>query len=177
MHPDDRVPDEPFTWPEARARGLTRKRLATYVREGHVRRVLRNVYVAAGVDDSLETRVAAASKVTSAWAVICDRTAAWLWGVDTFEFRELEILPPVESFVLRGHTRTRRLGVAGGVRDLASRDLVEIGGVTVTSPLRTALDLACTLGRRDALAALDGFMRLHGITREQMHRELRRYRG
>lgn len=45
-----------------------------------------------------------------------------------------------------------------------------VGGVQVTTPLRTALDLGCNLRRRDALAALDQFMRLHGVTREQLAR-------
>lgn len=167
--------EAPFTWPTARDHGLSRKQLTALVREGDVRRVLRNVYVGAHVPDTVESRVAAARLVISPWSVICDRTAAWLWGVDTFDYRELEILPPIESFVLRGHSRPRRIGVNGGVRDLRSRDVVDLGGLAVTSPLRTALDLACKLRRRDALAALDGFMRLHGITQDEMRRELVRY--
>lgn len=54
-------------------------------------------------------------------------------------------------------------------------DLCVVEGLTVTSPLRTALDLGCRLSRRDALAALDGFMREHGISRAEMVAELARY--
>jgi hypothetical protein len=49
-------------------------------------------------------------------------------------------------------------------------------GVLTTSPVRTALDLGCSLSERDALACLDGFMRIHGITREDMFEQLPRYR-
>ena len=43
-----------------------------------------------------------------------------------------------------------------------------IGGVRVTIPLRPALDLGCCLHRREALAALEAFMRLHVLTHEQL---------
>jgi hypothetical protein len=159
----------------AREAGMSRRRLEQHLAEGAIRRVLRNVYVAAEVADTIDVRARAARLVMSPFGVLCDRTAAWLWGVDTFEFRELEILPPLECYVLRDRTRPRRTGVQGGVRDLLPRDTVELDGLAVTTPLRTALDLACKLRRREALAALDGFMRHHGITQFEMRRELVRY--
>ncbi len=54
---------------------------------------------------------------------------------------------------------------------------MELYGVTVTTPLRTALDLACNLRRREAMAAVNAFARSHGVTAEQMGAELRRFRG
>ncbi|MGH3445452.1 MAG: hypothetical protein ACRDPB_08760, partial [Nocardioidaceae bacterium] len=98
----------------ASAHGITRHRLAVLLAEREVRQVPTGVYVRGDVADTIEVRVHASSLVISEHAVVCDRTAAWVWGVD---------------------------------------------GVKVTTPLRTALDLACKLRRRDALAALDGFMR------------------
>jgi hypothetical protein len=95
--------------------------------------------------------------------------------VDSFEYRELEIIPPVESCVLRGHNRTRRPEVTGRVRDLAPSDITLVNHVTCTSALRTALDLACSQSRRQALAVLDAFMRHHGLTVQEMRRELVRY--
>ncbi|HET6168234.1 MAG TPA: hypothetical protein VFE07_15495 [Marmoricola sp.] len=50
-----------------------------------------------------------------------------------------------------------------------------VAGVAVTTPLRTALDLGCNLRRRDALAALDQFMRLHDIDRDALTRASARY--
>jgi hypothetical protein len=52
---------------------------------------------------------------------------------------------------------------------------VRLDGVAVTTPLRTAVDLACKLGAHDGLAALDGFMRHHDLERSDYRRELVRY--
>jgi Protein of unknown function (DUF559) len=171
-----RIPNRPFTWSEAYAAGLSRDRLTDLIDNGKVRRVLQGVYQPASLPDTLENRCRAAALVMRPFGVFCDRTAAWLHGVDTFDYRELEILPPLETFVLRDRSRTRRKGCQGGERDLDSTDLCVIDGIRVTTPLRTALDLGCGLGRRDALAALDGFMRQCGVTRAQLEHELPRYR-
>jgi uncharacterized protein DUF559 len=162
---------------EAKAAGFSAQDLAELVDTGKVRRVLRGVYQSASVPDTLENRCRAAGFVLRSCAVLCDRTAAWLHGVDTFAYRELEILPPLETFVLRDRARTRRKGCQGGERDLAPQDYQMIDGIRVTTPLRTALDLGCRLHRSEALAALDGFMRTCGLTREDLQAELPRYRG
>jgi hypothetical protein len=107
--------------------------------------------------------------------VVCDRTAAWIWEVDVHEFRELDVLPPMESCVLRGHDPTDRLEVRGKTRDLQPTDWVEVGGVPVTTPLRTALDLGCMLPRRRAIAAMDALMRVHAFTQADMTGILPRY--
>lgn len=169
------IPDVPFTWSDLRRRGFSRDRLDELVTNRLVRRVLRNVYVRADVPDTMLVRARCAALVVSSFSVVRDRTAAWLLGVDTFEYHELEILPPLETCVLRGHSPTNRTGCSGGKRDLVPRDICVVEGLHVTTPLRTALDLACKLSARDALAALDGFMRVHGITRVQMYAELPRY--
>ncbi len=171
----DDFPDTPFTPAMLRASGITRRALCDAVHDHLVRRVLRGVYQRADVPDTVRTRVAAARLVISEHSVICDRTAAWIHGVEVFAWHETEVLPPIESFVFRGHAPSRRDGIAGGSRDLRDVDVVEIDGVLVTSPARTALDLACRLSARDGLAALDRFMRLHGITREELRRLLVRY--
>jgi very-short-patch-repair endonuclease len=146
------------------------------LREGRVRRVLNGVFVDASIEDSIELRCQAAALVISPHAVLCDRTAAWLLGVDVLLFRELEVLPPLEVFVLRGCHRVERVETRGGERDLSHSDITELFGIKVTTPLRTALDLACKLPRYPAIAALDAFMRQYGLTTEQLWRELQRYR-
>jgi len=166
----------PFTRAEAAGLGLTPARLRLAVRDGAVRRVLRGVYMRGDVPLTMEIRVAAAARVMNADAVVCDRTAAWIWGVDTFAFRELDGVPALETFVLRGRPRTSRAECRGGVRDLMPADWVEVGGVKITTPLRTALDLGCRLDRREALAAMDALMRAHGFSRADLARALLRYR-
>lgn len=169
------LPRAPFTATHAEAAGIPRHRLQKLLRAREVRRVLQGVYQAADVPDTLLNRARAVALVVSPFAVLCDRTAAWLHGVDVLDHRELDLLPPVETFVLRDHSRIRRDGTSGGERDLADGDVMVIHGVKVTTPLRTALDLGCLLPRRSALAALDGFMRHHGLTRDDFKKELPRY--
>jgi hypothetical protein len=109
--------------------------------------------------------------------VLCDRLAAWIHGVDTFEYRELEIFPPLDVLVLRGNNRVRRQGCRGSERDLSPGDITEVRGLTLSTELRTALDLGCSLSRRSALAALDAFMRHREIARADLLAELPRYKG
>ena len=83
--------------------------------------MLRNVYVACDVPDTVEVRAAAAALVVVPGAVFVDRTAAWLHGVDVFDYRELEVLPPVECVVLRDRlahrtARVRRRGAGPRAR-------------------------------------------------------------
>src|SRR4051795_12010371 len=118
----------------------------------------------------MESRARAAALVTSAHSVVCDRTAAWLWGIDAFAYREIEAIPPVATCTRRPHRATRRSEIRGRSRDLEPRDWVDLGGVRVTTPLRTAMDLGCSLNRHEALAVLDGFMRKWGLTLAQMAR-------
>jgi hypothetical protein len=168
--------NRPFTRAEARDSGISKRALAALVTEGQVVPVLRGVYRPRTLADTVETRCQAAALVMRPFGVLTDRTAAWLHGVDTFDVLELKKLPPLDTFVLRGHSRTRRPQCRGGSRDLSPIDVVRIFGVLTTSPLRTALDLACSLSERDALACLDGFMRVYGITQEEMMVQLPRYR-
>lgn len=169
------LPDSAFTLQQALDRGISRHELRALVREAQVRKLFTNVYVAVDVPDTIELRAAAVALVVSPHQVVCDRTAAWLHGVDVLGLTDKEVLPPVELCALRGHAVAGRDGVDGRTRDLQPRDIMEVHGVLVTTPLRTALDLACGLGRHRALGALDQFMRLHGTTIWEMRRELRRY--
>lgn len=170
------LPSTPFTRAMARDAGLTTWQLRQLLEQGRVRRVLHNVYVRSEAEDSVTLRAQAAGLVVNPFVVICDRTAAWLHGVDVLEQHEHEVLPPLETFSLRGETRPQRRGCSRGQRDLAPGDITVVGAVKVTTPLRTALDLGCRLSRRDGLAALDGFARTCGVTRAELEAELPRYR-
>ncbi len=177
MDDDLRFPDSPFTWPTARARGITRSQLDEAVDDGRIVRALRGVYV----DESFEltplTRASAARLVISAHSVVRDRTAAWIWGVDCFWFAELDGTPALETCVLRGHEPTEREEVAGITRDLLPEDWTDLGGLRVTTPVRTALDLGCSLPPHVALGVMDALMRLHGFSEGDLRVLLRRYRG
>jgi hypothetical protein len=168
-------PPKPFTTAHAEAMGISRKRLMHAAAEGTLRRVLRGVYVPPDLPDTIALRAACTSLVVPTGSVVRDRTAAWIHGVDVLTHTEHEVLPPVETCVPRFRTPSDRSGVDGGTRDLAPGDVMSVHGLLVTTPLRTALDLGCNLRRRDALAALDQFMAVHGLTQEQMGRSAVRY--
>ena len=171
----DDLPDIPLTWRTAQQHGLSTRRLRCAVRSGLVRQVLRGVFLRRDVCLTLEVKLAAASLVINPSSVACDRTAAWIWGVDVHQFQELDVVPPLETYVLRGNRASRRTGVDGGERDLLPCDWVVVNGVKVTSPARTATDLGCLLPRRAALAAMDALMRAHGFTQHDLTRLLPRY--
>lgn len=170
------LPDRPFTFRQAEELGISRHQLRTLVDSGRLRRVFTNVYQRHDLPDTVENRAAAATLILPPFGVVADRSAAWIHGVDAFDYRELEILPPLEVRVLRHHPARNRKSMAGGTRDLDPIDVMTVGGVRVTTPLRTAMDLGCHLSGSSALAALDQFMRIHGITYGDLDAELPRFR-
>ena len=171
------LPTTPFSAAEAERRGVSRWRLRELISNAEVRQVHREVYVRADQEDDLCLRAAALALVAPDHVVMVDRTAAWLWQVDALTYGELDVMPPLETFVLRGRCRVRRAQAGGGERDLQPVDVVALDGVRVTTPVRTSLDLACKLGRHEALAVMDCFARTHGVDSRQLMALLPRFRG
>lgn len=170
------LPDRPFTTAELASLGLTRRRLRDLVEQGHVTRVLRNVYAAAAMPLDIGARARAARLVVAPDQVLVDRSAAWLHGVDTFGYAEHDAVPAIEVCSPRGRRATERHGVDGRSRDLEPGDIEEIDGLRVTTPLRTALDLGCCLRRREALAAMVELAREHALTPETLASSADRFR-
>jgi len=171
------VPTRPFTVQGLTHAGLARPDLRRLLTAGMVRRVLVNAYVRNDVPDSIELRAECLALVCSPHAVVVDRTAAWLWGIDVREDWDDRTPPVLDVFVRRGRKRVLRAEALGGERDLADDDVCQVAGVSVTTPVRTCIDLACRLSRYEAIAALDAFMREHRLTKEQLQTELMRHRG
>ncbi len=167
----------PFTTNDARETALSRKVLRRLVDHGTIRRLLKGVYVDAGQYDSTSIRAAAAAKVIPPGSVICDRTAAWLHGADILGPDGRHRIPPLEVFRLAGLSRVRRPECVGGTRTLESGDVMEIEGVLVTTPLRTALDLGRLIGRHEAIGAIDALIRVGGFAIADLTAELPRFRG
>lgn len=167
----------PFRTADPRAAGLTRHQMAEGLASGGLRRLVRGVVAGADLPDSLELRAAAVALAVAEHHVVCDRTAAWLHGIDALLYQELEVLPAVEVCALRGHEPSVRDGVEGRTRDLVPGDIMRIGDVRVTTPTRTALDLGCNLRRREAFAALNALIRVHAIPVVELRSAARRMRG
>ena len=139
--------DQPFTRAMARARRHRAPSLDRMLRDGLVHRLLRGVYAAAP-RPTLDLRAAAVGPPSGGEAVAVDRTAAWVHGVDvgsgTASPRRSRCCP-----------RTPPRGALGSGRQLAGRDVERIGGLRLTTPLRTALDLGRLLPPDPAFGAMD----------------------
>lgn len=175
---DERCPlplTAPFTSTQAADLGVSRSRLLTLTRRGLVRPVLRGVYAAAQVVDSLEFRAEALSLVVPESAIVTDRTAAWLHMVDLLAPSVIHQMPPIEMYS-RVSSRLRRPDVSSGERRMLDGDITVVNGVLVTTKLRTALDLGRRLNRFHALAALDQLLRA-GVRHEDLLASVERFRG
>jgi hypothetical protein len=167
--------DSPFTRSIAAQAGLNGPVLDTLVRLGLLKRPLHGVYVATQAPDTLAMRARTVQLVVSPHAVITDRTAAWLHGVTILE-RGAHLVAPKVSAFNANDSRIRRSGVRGGRRGLLDRDVMDLGGLRVTTPVRTACDLGRMQWRFDALAGLDGYLRI-GVDLDEVLYELPRFRG
>ena len=146
--------DRPFTTSWARAQGVDPRRLRTWVRAGLLVTPLHGVLYAAQLTDSLQLRIDCLRLVVSADAVVTDRTAAWLHGAPMVLEPNAHLqVPRVDVFLLPGG-RIRRGLARSGQRELFVGEIEEIGGLRVTTRLRTFCDLGMKLPRRQAFAAM-----------------------
>lgn len=162
--------DAPFTPAMARAAGVTRRALERMLGAGRVRRILRGVYVDSTLVEDSGLRAAATALVVSRDAVVVDRTAAWIHGADVLPRPEE---PPPVDVVGRSSRRHRH----GSHRRLAGRDVELIGGLHLTTPLRTALDLGRLLGPDRSVASMDALLRTGRFTHPELIAELARFGG
>lgn len=167
----------PFTTAAARACGLSKRDLRSEVQVGRVRRLLKGVYVDAAVSDSLSLRAAAVATLVPPGAVICLRTAAWLWGAETLAMGAHLAIPPVDVMAQSNGAAPRRTGCAGRTGPLPESDIVELHGVLLTTQARTAADLLRLLRRPDALAALDAMLRATDVSETAVADVLTRFRS
>jgi hypothetical protein len=163
----------PFTAAQVPA---SSKALAELVRQGYLRRVVRGVYVAAQVRDTLGLRARALSLVVPPGAVVTDRTAAWLHGVDVLLPGEDKVVPPVRVFQRSRGGRPRRREVSSGQRMMPDSDVESIDGVLVTTPLRTACDLGMDRNRDRAFGSLEAMIRA-GLDKDRVLEATLRFSG
>ncbi|GAA1496513.1 hypothetical protein GCM10009628_15150 [Paeniglutamicibacter kerguelensis] len=144
--------DEPFTLNELQAMRL----------HGVLREVLPGAYVSTVVSDTSSSRAQVAAVVAAEHlgqqSALCRRTAAWVYGCAPMP-GELEVVVP------RYHrpcppTARMMLRMSEGLID--EEQICTLGGVNVTSPLRTAMDVAFNSELEQAFAIL---RRIHGSAR------------
>ncbi len=158
-----------FTWQQALAE-YSRTEIATQLRHGAWQRVLRGVYRTAEVDPTGQARVIAAQLSMNVHAAAaCHDTAAQLHGFAVLEAPDIHVL-------CRAARRTRAAGLVVHRAEFHSADVVQVGSVWATTPARTAVDLARTYSRLDAIALLDAALR-SGVARSALWAELDRQVG
>lgn len=171
--------DRPFTartaYDEA---GLTWRELAWLVSHGFLRHPIRDVYVAAQLQDSIRLRCECLRLVVPADAVVVDRHAGWLHGATmVLAPGEHLKLQPISIFLPAGRGRLRNPLSDSGERTLRPDDVVELEGLRMTTPIRTAWDLGRHRWPERSLAAMDQMLRLGAFTREQLIAGVERFRG
>lgn len=167
----------PFTASEAFERGLLPDALRLLVARGYLRHPIKRVYVQSDLTDDLHLRIRMLKLVVPSDCVVTDRTAAWLWGAEAaLAPGDHMVTPPVSVFAPPGR-RLRNGLVHSGERMLAPGDVRELEGLLVTTPLRTACDVARLLHRDQALAAMDALAALEAFTVDGLNRELGRFKG
>lgn len=140
--------------------------------------MIKGVYVAATVPDSLRLRCDALRLVVPPGAVVTDRTAGWLHGADMILAPNAHLeVPPVSVFHRSTGCRLRNGISASGQRTMPDGDVEVIYGLRVTTRLRTAHDLGRLLPRDQAFAAIDAMVRLGGFRQEDLISTVARYRG
>ncbi|CAN5432432.1 hypothetical protein BH09ACT12_BH09ACT12_02300 [soil metagenome] len=169
--------DLPFTTAMARAEGVAPTRLRWLARQGYVRRVIKGVYVASQVPDSTSLRCLAVTLVVPEDCVVVDRHAGWLLGAQMVLAPNEHIEPrAVTVFRPSGMGRLRNELTDSGERNLRDQDVMELNGIRVTTPLRTACDLGRVRWTDPAIAGLDAMLRLGAFSHDELLDEIERYR-
>jgi|KBSSwiStaDraftv2_1062776.scaffolds.fasta_scaffold01037_24 hypothetical protein len=156
----------PFIGSEAIANGaLTRGQL----RWNHTA-VHPDVYLVNGQRRDIVTNAYAAWLWTGRRGVIAGRAAAALYGDPSVMDEN-----PIELIV--GLRRQRREGVVVRNERIGADEIRTIASMPVTSPTRTALDLARHLSRDEAVMVLDQLAAVTGVEYRQVVPLIERYRG
>lgn len=171
------LPDHPFTTVMARDLGLDATALNRLVRRGVLRHPVRGAYLSSELPDDIELRCQTLRLVLPDDAFVCDRTASWLHAGDrALAPNEHLAVPPISCFRPSDGGRLRNKLVESGEREIRARDLMTVGGMTVTTPLRTALDLGRLQPTSDLkLHGMDMMLGLGAFSHDQLLLEVPRF--
>ncbi|HEX5533839.1 MAG TPA: type IV toxin-antitoxin system AbiEi family antitoxin [Actinomycetales bacterium] len=171
-------PLEPFTREDLPGLALSKRELDALLRSQAIIQPLRGVYVDARLADDALVKSKAVALVLPDGAALARRTAAWMHGIDARGPGEVDQPLPVECIVpaARGSV-PRRPGLVAFEAPLPPEDIAFLDGVPVTSPDRTALDLARYTKVFMGLALLDAFGNAKLIDLEALHERVDGLKG
>lgn len=158
------LPTRPATRAQLMGAGVTKAMLATQLASGRLLRLRHDVYLAVSEwpEDPVgqHLMLVRAESVATPGAAISHESAALVWGLPSPGFRGWEE-SPVSLTVPRGGRHRRRAGAIHRLGPLPSAHLsTDAMGYTLTSPARTAVDLARGRPVPEALVVLDATARL-----------------
>jgi hypothetical protein len=156
---------------ELRACGLTRDGVMVRVRNGRLHPLHRGVYAVGHCNPPREGRFLAAVKACGPDGVLSHYSAATLWELVEWDHRRPEVTVPGPGTRLQAGVRVRRS------RTLAATDVCVPGGIPVTSPARTLMDLAPVLGYARLRRAVHQALSLRLVGVEDLLVVLRQGRG
>lgn len=156
---------EPFIGSEAVARGDVTK---SALRSTHTR-VFRDVYLPPGVDLTPLVRARAGWLWSRRRAVVAGFTASALHGA-----KWVDDSRPVK---LLHDNRHRMPGLLVHGDTLLADEVVAVAGIPVTTPARTAFDLACWYPLNEAVAAVDALARASDLDLSDVARLAERHPG
>jgi hypothetical protein len=172
-------PEQPFTRAMAGAGGLSDKTLGRLCREGWLRRPVRGLYVGSHVPDTLPVRASGLELIVPAGCFVTDHTAAWLHAGDVALPPNADLATPLISMFRPPREGRLRNAVAhSGERTILPGDLMTIGNLLVTTPLRTALDLGRLQRNPDlAMSGMDRMLALGVFSHEELLWNISRFKG
>lgn len=170
--------DGPFTAAMARDEGVPAKVLHELVVLGVLRRPVRSAYVSTDLEDSLPLRIALLELVVPPGCFVTDHTAAWLHAGSKALLPNSHLLVPRPDVFRHSETRALRNPlVRSGERAILPRDLVQLGGVEVTTPLRTGCDLLRLFNPDVGMWGMDCMLGTGTFVIEEVFAMLPRFRG
>ncbi|MCZ3385676.1 MAG: hypothetical protein LH630_01595 [Actinomycetia bacterium] len=171
------LPSTPFAKAEVLDLGIRNREWRSLVSEDLVREVYPGCFVDASLPDTVQLRLAIASRILSPELVAARRTAAWLHGLDLLDYRGFPRTPPLEVVTHRQELRSKSSLLTTHVADdLLPADVMTVGDLQVTTPMRTAADLARFAPRPDALVAADALLNKELVVPEACLKSLVRWR-
>lgn len=171
-------PDEPFTLAMAQQAGLGRHLVRRLESGKVIRRMVAGVYISSHVPDSVALRARGLRLVVPEDCVVVDRHAGWLLGAQmVLAPNEHLALRPLSLFRPSGHGRLRNDLSTSGERNLLPGDIIDVRGLRVTTPLRTAWDLGRVRRSDEAICGIDAMLRLDAFSRDEFLDGIRRFRG
>jgi hypothetical protein len=169
------MPPGPRQREEFRARGWTDSQLDEALRRRRLIQIQRGVLLPQQVEPTLFVHAEAATRAVRR-SVVGRRTAAELMGLEGLPVARAGS-PPVELWVPALSTTRRREGLTIRQTSLDPGDVTTLGGVPVTTPARTVVDLARIWPLPTAVVVADAALRQTSCTHADLVTALDRQRG